>query len=122
MFPSQTDLYNDNDLIATDATTAESNFDTEHPLYLAIKSFADIRKREPAIRRGEQVTRLAHREDSLFAFSRIDYDAGTEIVVAINAEDHAKEINIAVDGRASVFSALLGQCRVNATAPGSESM
>ena len=122
MFPSQTDLYNDNDLIATDATTAESNFDTEHPLYLAIKSFADIRTRETAIRRGEQITRLAHREDSVFAFSRIDYDAGTEIVVAINAEESDQDINVAVDGRASIFSALLGQCHVNATAPGSYKM
>ncbi|MEM9573070.1 MAG: alpha-amylase family glycosyl hydrolase [Pseudomonadota bacterium] len=119
MFPSQTDLYNDNDLIATDATTADSNFDTNHPLYLAIKSFADIRTKEPALRRGEQITRLAHREDSVFAFSRIDYAAGTEVVVAINAETIEQKINVAIDGRAEVFSALLGACAVNATAPGS---
>ena len=122
MFPSQTDLYNDNDLIATDATTAASNFDMSHPLYLAIKSFADIRSAEPALRRGEQITRLAHREDSLFAFSRIDYDAGVEIVVAINAEEEARDINVAVDGRAMTFSSLLGSCAVNANAPGSYSV
>ncbi|MFN3211865.1 MAG: alpha-amylase family glycosyl hydrolase [Henriciella sp.] len=122
MFPSQTDLYNDNDLIATEATTAESNFDTQHPLYLAIKSFADIRTRESALRRGKQFTRIAHREDSVFAFSRIDYEAGTEIVVAINAEDQPQKINVAVDGRASTFSALLGQCQVNVRAPGSYAM
>jgi glycosidase len=119
MFPSQTDLYNDNDLIGTDATTAESNFDTSHPLYLAIKSFADIRTHEAALRRGEQITRLAHRESSVFAFSRIDYETGTEVVVAINAETSEQKINIAVDGRSGVFSALLGACAVNATAPGS---
>ena len=119
MFPSQTDLYNDNDLIATDATTAESNFDTSHPLYLAIKSFADIRTHETALRRGEQITRFAHRENSVFAFSRIDYEAGTEVVVAINAETSEQKINIAVDGRSEVFSVLLGACAVNATAPGS---
>ena len=50
MFPSRTDLYNDNDLIATDATTAESNFDTDHPLYQAIREFARIRTAEPALR------------------------------------------------------------------------
>ena len=119
MFPSQTDLYNDNDLIATDATTAQSNFDPQHPLYLAIKSFADIRSQEPAIRRGEQITRLAHREDSVFAFSRIDYETGTEIIIAINAEEEAREINVAVDGRADTFSALLGACASKATASGS---
>jgi len=122
MFPSQTDLYNDNDLIGTDATTAESNFDTSHPLYLAIKSFADIRTHETALRRGEQITRLAHRENSVFAFSRIDYETGTEVVVAINAETSEQKINVAVDGRSEVFSALLGACAVNATAPGSYAM
>lgn len=119
MFPSQTDLYNDNDLIGTEATTAMSNFNTEHPLYLAIKLFASIRTAESALRRGEQLTRLAHRDDSLFAFSRIDYESGMEIVVAINAESEERRINVAVDGRANTFSALLGQCSVSATTPGS---
>ena len=122
MFPSQTDLYNDNDLIATDATTADSNFDTQHPLYLAIRTFADIRSGERALRRGEQVTRLAHREDSVFAFSRIDYQTGAEIVVAINAESEPRQINVAVDGRANAFSSLLGQCQAGVTAPGSYAM
>ena len=119
MFPSQTDLYNDNDLIATDATTADSNFDTEHPLYLAIQSFAEIRTNEAALRRGDQITRLAHREDSLFVFSRIDYEAGTEIVVAINSEEEARDVNVAVDGRAMEFSSLLGGCESDVSAPGS---
>lgn len=122
MFPSRTDLYNDNDLIATDSTTAESNFDTEHPLYLAIKTFANIRTAETALRRGEQITRLAHREDSVFAFSRIDYESGTEIVVAINAEEEPREINVAVDGRADAFMSLLGECQGAVTAPGSYAM
>ena len=119
MFPSQTDLYNDNDLIATDATTADDNFDTAHPLYLAISEFARIRTAEPALRRGEQLTRLAHREDSVFVFSRIDYDTGAEIVVAINAEEEARDLNVAVDGRALEFTSLLGACAENARAPGS---
>lgn len=122
MFPSQTDLYNDNRLIGTDATTADSNFDTQHPLYLAIKSFAELRSGEPALRRGEQLTRLAHRSESVFAFSRIDYEAGIEIVIAINAENEPKEINVAVDGRAEVFAGLLGACSSNVTAPGSYPM
>ena len=33
MFPSQVASYNDDDLIGTDATTADANFDTDHPLY-----------------------------------------------------------------------------------------
>ena len=119
MFPSQTDLYNDNDLIATDATTADENFDTEHPLYLAISQFAGIRTAEPALRRGEQITRLAHREDSVFVFSRVDYEAGTEIVVAINAEAEDLQLNVGVDGRSLQFMSLLGECADEASAPGS---
>ncbi len=37
MFPSQVGSYNDDDLIGTDATTAEDNFDTRHPLYRTIR-------------------------------------------------------------------------------------
>ena len=40
-------------------------------------------------------------------------------MVAINAEEESRDINVAVDGRAMTFSALSGQCAVNATAPGS---
>ena len=36
MFPSQVASYNDDDLIGTDATTAQDNFDPSHPLYRAI--------------------------------------------------------------------------------------
>ncbi len=119
MFPSKTASYNDNNLIGTNATTAQSNFDQDHPLYQTIAEFAHIRKAEPALRNGEQITRLAHRKDSLFVFSRIDYDAGTEIVVAINAETTPRTVNIAVDGRAETFSSLVGSCEPEATAPGS---
>ncbi len=119
MFPSQTAVYNDNDLIGTDATTADENFDTSHPLYRAIAAFAAIRQSEPALRRGEQITRIAHREDSVFAFSRIDYEAGVEIVVAINAEAEPKILHLATDGRSSAFSSLLGFCPTTASAPAS---
>ena len=43
MFPSQVATYNDDDLIATDATTAQENFDAAHPLYEAISRLAAIR-------------------------------------------------------------------------------
>ena len=41
MFPSQVASYNDDDLIGTDATTAEANFDTDHPLYRHLADLAD---------------------------------------------------------------------------------
>lgn len=119
MFPSQTARYNDNDLIGTDATTADENFDTSHPLYRAIRAFAAIRQAEPALRHGDQVTRLAHREDSVFVFSRIDHKAGVEVVVAVNAETESRDVHVAVDGRAVAFSSLSGVCPTRVAAPAS---
>ena len=40
MFPSQVASYNDDDLIGTDATTADDNFDPDHPLYATIAELA----------------------------------------------------------------------------------
>ena len=65
---------------------------------------------------------MAHRDDSLFVFSRVDYDAGVEIVVAINAEEQAQKVNVPVDGRADAVSSLLGLCRTTVTAPTSYAM
>ncbi len=47
MFPSRVDVYNDDDLIGTDATTADANFDTGHPLYRAIGALARLRETVP---------------------------------------------------------------------------
>src|SRR3546814_18368101 len=54
MFPSKVAVYNDNDLIGTDATTAQSNFDPDHPLYRAFARLAKLRQDHVALRRGEQ--------------------------------------------------------------------
>ena len=122
MFPSKTAVYNDNDLIGTDATTAEDNFDTSHPLYQMTAEYAAIRSSERALRHGDQVTRISDRDESIFAFSRIDYSSGTEIIVALNAEEKPVDLNVAVDGRASVFTSLVGACAPQSSAPGSYRM
>ena len=72
MFPSDVASYNDDDLIATDATTAESNFDTTHPLYEAIGSLASLTKQHPALRNGPQQSRYSTEGAGIFAFSRLD--------------------------------------------------
>jgi len=102
-----------------DRLARENMFPSQTPLYKMIAGFASIRSSEPALRYGRQVTRLAHREDSVFVFSRIDLEAGTEIVVALNAENVPQDLNVAVDGRAAEFSALVGKCATRAQATGS---
>ena len=57
MFPSQVGTYNDDDLIGTDATTAQDNFDTSHPLYQDIAALSTLRKNNPALADGAQIHR-----------------------------------------------------------------
>ena len=44
MFPSLVPEYNDDDLIGTDATTADDNFDATHPIYQALADYAGVRQ------------------------------------------------------------------------------
>ena len=89
MFPSQVASYNDDDLIGTDATTADSNFDTTHPIYTAISDVAALRGAHPALQTGAQITRSASGGSGVFAFSRIDATEQVEYVVALNNSESA---------------------------------
>jgi len=88
MFPSQVALFNDTyDLIGTDATTADANFDPNHPLYQHIADLAELRAEHPALADGAQIHRYATNGPGIFAFSRMDPDDNIEYVVAINNAD-----------------------------------
>ena len=84
MFPSQVASYNDNNLIGTDATTADSNFDATHPLYLTLADYAAVRSDHEALRRGAQIHRYGQNSAGIYAFSRIERDEKVEYVVALN--------------------------------------
>ena len=84
MFPSQVASYNDNRLLGTDATTADANFDTGHPLYRAIRTMSAVRRAHPALRHGRHTHRLSGDGPGLYAFSRIDAATGAEYLVALN--------------------------------------
>lgn len=119
MFPSRVASYNDNDLVGTDATTAQSNFDTAHPLYRQIAELARIRSATPALRRGRQVTRHYGREAGLVAFSRFDPDTGREVVAVFNTSATPVSGNVIIDRASSRFTALTGPCPATHRAPGS---
>ncbi len=85
MFASQVALHNDTyDLIGTDATTADDNFDPGHPLYRHIADLAALRTKYPALADGAQIHRFATNGPGIFAFSRMDPDEQIEYVIAIN--------------------------------------
>lgn len=91
MFPSSVALHNDTyDLIGTDATTAQANFDTTHPLYRHVAALSSLRKDHPALADGAQVHRFASKDAGIFAFSRMDAEEQVEYVVAVNNADVAK--------------------------------
>ncbi|WP_031552957.1 alpha-amylase family glycosyl hydrolase [Parvularcula oceani] len=119
MFESRVAVYNDNDLLGTDATTARSNFDPDHPLYRFVSEMAALRKQEPALRRGAQVERLSEAEGGLYAFSRLDEAIGREILMVANAENRPREASVPVDARSAQWSGLRGACAASPDAPGS---
>lgn len=117
MFPSQVASYNDQKLLGTTATTAQSNFDVEHPLYRQIAELAALRKQHPALRRGRQVVRAQVREPGIFAASRIGND-GREILVAFNTSTSKLSANVEIETTTRRFTSLLGECGAP-DAPGS---
>jgi glycosidase len=118
MFPSRVAVYNDNRLVATDATTAQSNFDRGHPLFRGIAELARLRREHSALRRGRQLVRSAADKPGLFAASRIDPPTGREILVAFNTSTASIQANVEVDPRSTAFTSLYGQCEPHPTAAG----
>ncbi|MCA8901279.1 MAG: alpha-amylase [Hyphomonas sp.] len=117
MMPSEVDIYNDNVLIGTAATTADSNFDPGHPIYQAIAQMAEIRTANEALRRGAQVTRLTELGGGVLAFSRLDGDKG-EFLVAFNTRTEPRTVNISVDARSASFDSVAGACPAEVAATG----
>ncbi|MDH4277319.1 MAG: alpha-amylase family glycosyl hydrolase, partial [Acidimicrobiia bacterium] len=107
MMPSQVATYNDDDLIGTDATTADSNFDPTHPLYAAIADLAAARDAHPALQTGAQIVRSSSGSAGIFAFSRIEPGgSGNEYVVAINNAETEQSATFATDTASSGWTAV----------------
>jgi glycosidase len=119
LFPSRVASYNDNVLLGTQATTAASNFDRSHPLYVAIAELSALRKENAALRRGKQIIRSYSEKPGLFAVSRIDPQSGREILVAFNTSTEPLQVNVEVDARTHAFRSLKGDCAPRPSAPGS---
>ena len=117
MFASKVAIYNDNDLVGSTATTAQANFDSNHPLYRTIRELAEARKATPALRRGTTVFRAGSETPGLLAFSRV-LD-GREVLVAVNTSTQPIDQNVVVETSSQRFTALAGTCPTTAVAPAS---
>jgi neopullulanase len=119
MFPSKVAVYNDNRLLGTKATTADSNFDTAHPLYTFIAELSALRKAHPALRRGKQLVRNYGETPGLFAVSRIDQASGEELLLVFNTSNAPLNANVEVGAAVTSFESLHGTCPSKPRAPGS---
>lgn len=119
MFASQVASYNDNVLLGTRATAAQSNFDRSHPIYVAIAELSALRHEHAALRRGKQIIRNYSDKPGLFAVSRIDPQSGREILIAFNTSTTPLQANVEIDARTKAFSSLKGSCAATPRAAGS---
>jgi glycosidase len=119
MFASQVASYNEDKQLGTTATTAQSNFDTKHPLYREIAELARIRTGHRALIRGLQLIRYSQDKPGLFAVSRFDPVSGSEMLLLFNTSTVPIDRNVRVETRSRHFTTLAGTCPSAAQAPGS---
>ncbi len=119
MFPSKVAVYNDNMLLGTKATTAQSNFDRSHPLYTLFAKLATLRTENVELRRGKTVVRNYTEKPGLFAFSRIDSESGGEVLVVVNTSNAPLAANVELNPTSSSLTILDGDCPATLRAPGS---
>jgi glycosidase len=89
MFANTVPVYADNDLIGTNETTSDDNFDPSHPLYKTIRELARLDRHNPALQGGAQIHRYSTAAPGVYAFSRIDRGERIEYVVALNNSEAA---------------------------------
>lgn len=105
MMPSNVDSYNDNDLLGTDKTTAEDNFDPSHPLYGALSLFSSVKKSHPTLSTGTQITRYAKVGSPVYAFARIDMHSPLEYLLVFNSAETPQTISL--DATSNSYEQLL---------------
>src|SRR3546814_16374529 len=91
MFPSKVAISNDHDLIGTEATTAQSNFDPDHPLYRAFARLAKLRQAHVALRSGELRIRTYADKQGSYAMLRHDADSGQALQPHFTVRRHAAQ-------------------------------
>ena len=109
MFANAVPVYEDNDLIGTDETTSDDNFDRAHPLYEAIRRYSQLYDDHPALRSGAQIHRVSSDGPGVYAFSRIDRDERIEYVVALNNSETEATVGVPTYSPAGAKYKLLSQ-------------
>jgi len=101
MMPSKVASYNDDDLLATDKTTAADNFDTSHLFYQTFVKYAELYQQYPALRFGQQTTLYSQRKPGVFAIQRAYSFKGEEqkVVVVFNTDKKVQSLEMVIDNQ-----------------------
>jgi glycosidase len=117
MFPSRVESYNDNKLVGTGATTAQSNFDMKHPLYRAIGEMAHAYRNHPALRRSvAEVRRADGEKGGVGAIARNDGER--EYLFVFNTSEKPAVANVETATGRRKWRSVMGDCPKKAAAPG----
>jgi glycosidase len=109
LFASQVPDYLDDDLLGTDATHAQSNFEPGHPLYRSVASLAALVRHHPALRDGAHQHRYSTGQAGVYAFSRIDRGERREYVVALNNSEQPSTAAIPTYIAKGTFARIYGE-------------
>lgn len=88
MMPSLTPSYNDNDLIGTNNTTADNNFDATHPIYRAIKQISNVYLNHKVLRHGQQTVIETPEASPLLIFKRQHNNNVAYIIINTSPESY----------------------------------
>ncbi|MCI2284905.1 hypothetical protein L3081_17800 [Colwellia sp. MSW7] len=97
MMPSNVDSYNNDDLLATNKTTADNNFDTSHLFYQTFAKYAELYQQYPkALRFGQQTTLYSQNKPGVFAIQRVAMIQGEEqtLVIVFNTSSQVQSLNV----------------------------
>jgi glycosidase len=123
LFPSRVASYNATALLGTTKTTADANWDRDHPLYRWIAELAAVRAKDPALRRGVQRV-IGYDLDApgLFAVARRLPEGNRapfiDTIIVFNTSAQTLRANVEIDPRIDVTASRLGTCAMP-SAPGS---
>jgi len=92
MMPSKVTSYNDDKLLLTKSTTANNNFNQQHPLYLSFRELTQIYHQHSTLRYGQHKTIQASENPGIYAFSRSTET--NEYLVIMNSSTTEKLITL----------------------------
>jgi len=101
MMPSIVDSYNDDDLLATDKTTASDNFDTNHLFYQTFMEYAALYQEHSALRFGQQTLLYSQDKPGVLALERVvDTETNKQkLVMIFNTATKPKPLDGIIDNQ-----------------------